>query len=218
MAAPPLEIKGKSYPLTIFSAVPVYYRWLLKILLTVFRRFPLTFVKQIMFIHFACWQPVNRNAWPRLSDKQPKEELKDDYFLFTTNFNGPWDQYIDAFGLIHKVQKGLDWIWFTSRGFPGAWPLRPFKRYIHYYEYPLDLYYNAYPGMSVRDILLASDLSKKLDAFIEESEGFGTAEEFDEEFEHFLDHVAGHLGYTGGCGESHEIPSAKNARPLEARL
>ena len=218
MAAPPLEIKGKSYPLTIFSAVPVYHRWILWLLLNIFRHVPLTIVGQIMFIHFACWLPVNRKKWPRLSEDQPREELKDDYFLFTTNFNGPWDQYIDAFGLIHGVRRGLNLLWGTSRGYPGAWPLRPFKRYIHYYEFPLDLYYNAYPGMSVRDILLASDLSDRLDQFIEESRQFGTVEEFDDEFEHFVDSVAGQLGYTGGHGEHHEIPSPKNARPLEQRL
>ena len=197
MAAPPLEIIGKSYPLTILSAVPVYKRWLLWIILRVFRHLPLTIVGDIMFIHFACWQPINRKKWPHLDEKQPREELQNDYYLFTTNFNGPWDQYIDAFGLIEGVRKGLNMLWWTSEGFPTAWPIRPFKRYIHYYEYPLDYYFNAYPGMSVRDIRSARELSQELDSFIERSRDFGSAHEFKEEYEHFLDSVASQLGATG---------------------
>ena len=201
MAAPPLEIMGKSHPLTVFSAVPVWYRFLLKAILFFFRHLPLTIVADIMFIHFAGWLPVNRNQWPRLSEEQPQEDLRDDYFLFTSNFNGPWDQYIDAFGLIHRVRIGLNLIWITSRGFPGAWPIRPFKRYIHYHEYALDLYFNAYPGMSVRDIKAATELSDDLDKFIVSAEQYDSADRFKEEFGHFVDSVAARLVSTGEAGK-----------------
>lgn len=198
MAAPPLDIRGKAYPMTTLSAVPRSRRWLLGLLLWIFSLpyFSLQFARNLMFIHFACWQPIHRNRFPRLSEDQPEEELKYDYFLFTTNFNGSWDQYIDAFGLIRKVRFGLNAIWFTSKDFPGAWPIRPFKRYIHYYEYEMNYYYNAYPGMSVRDVVSATTLADSLDAFVAETKDTESAGTFFDKYHAFVNSVAGHLGDT----------------------
>lgn len=198
MAAPPLDIKGKTYPMTTMSAVPRSRRWILSLLIRIFSLpyFTLQFARNLMFIHFACWQPIHRNRFPRLSEDQPQEELKYDYFLFTTNFNGSWDQYIDAFGLIRKVRAGLNVIWFTSKGFPGAWPIRPFKRYIHYYEYEMNYYYNAYPGMSVRDVVSATTLAEGLDTFVRQTKETATAGTFFDKYHSFLTGAAAHLADT----------------------
>src|SRR5580704_18069461 len=66
-------------------------------------------LKNLSFIHFARWVVVGRNQFPRLSDKQPHEELRYDYLLFFSNFNGTWNQYIDAFSAV--LSQGLDLIW-----------------------------------------------------------------------------------------------------------
>lgn len=214
MAAPPIEIHGKSYPMTVITPVSRSKRFIVDAVLYFFTFLKLEVVTDLRLIHFATWLPIKRNAFPRLSEEQPKEELKDDYFLFTTNFNGSWDQYIDAFGLIKGVRKGLNWLWWASRGFPGAWPMRPFKRYIHYYEYPLALYYNGYPGMSVRDIHAATELSEKLDEFIESEDEHDSASAFQEKFRRLLDEVAEHLGDTGDEGLRHEVPPVIHSRPI----
>jgi hypothetical protein len=220
MAAPPLDIQGKTYPMTVLTPVVRKKRLLLSALMWFFSLpyFTLQFARNHMFIHFACWQPVRNDRFPRLSAEQPKENLKCDYFLFTTNFNGSWDQYIDAFGLIKKVRTGLNVIWMTSKGFPGAWPIRPFKRYIHYYEYQMDLYYNAYPGMSVRDIQSATTLISELDSFIEETDKVDSPGLFYEKFQKFTSDAAAHLGDTGGEGHAHEIPGHHHSRPHGLQL
>ena len=69
-----------------------------------------------------------RHRFPRLSDTQPKEHLRYDYLLFFSNFNGTWNQYIDAFSAV--LNTGLDAIWRWSEKFPGAMPVTPFKDYI----------------------------------------------------------------------------------------
>ncbi|HET6564096.1 MAG TPA: hypothetical protein VFG52_01685 [Xanthomonadales bacterium] len=213
MAAPITKLEGKSNPLTIFSPTRVWMRWPFWIILKVFSYIPLVSVKHLLFIHFAGWQPINRNRFPRLSATQPKEDLKDDYFLFTTNFNGTWDQYIDAFGLIKGVRRGLFFLWCSSRGFHGSWPIRPFKRYIHYNEYQLDLYYNAYPGMSVRDIRNAWELSNELDQFIRETDAYDSAERFLDDYGQFVDKVCWRLSDSGSEGDRTEIPTEKRAQP-----
>ena len=220
MAAPPLDIKGKAYPMTTLSPVPKSRRWLLSILMWVFSRpyFTLQFARNLMFIHFACWQPIRSDRFPRLSEDQPKEELKNDYFLFTTNFNGSWDQYIDAFGLIRKVRLGLNWIWFTSKGFPGAWPIRPFKRYIHYFEYEMDYYYNAYPDLSVRDIVSAATLGNSLDDFVKETRDIESPGVFADKYHSFVNRVASHLGSAPSETSKGKFPHHSHAQPRELQL
>jgi hypothetical protein len=207
-----MQFEGKSNPMTVITPMRPRWRLLLWAIFAVFKRLKLGVVKELAFIHFARWIPVRRDRFPRLDPAQPAETLPDDWFLFTTNFNGPWDQYIDAFGMVGGVRGGLDWLWWTSRGFPGAWPMRPFKRYIHYFEYPLDLYYNAYPGASVRDIIDAAAVDAPLERFLAATAQPLPDAEFDRLWRAFLDEVAPRLGDLGA--HRHELPSRHSSRPL----
>ena len=46
----------------------------------------------LSFIHFARWTVI-----PRFPDGGSGEKLGHTYLFFESNFNGLWDQYIDAF-------------------------------------------------------------------------------------------------------------------------
>src|SRR6185437_16004940 len=81
-------------------------------------------LKNLSFIHFARWVIIGRNSFPRLSDKQPPEELKYDYLLFFSNFNGTWNPYVVAFSAV--LYSGLDLIWFWSEKYPGSRPVTDF--------------------------------------------------------------------------------------------
>ena len=41
-----------------------------------------------------------RGGFPYLGGKQKKEALQYDYLFFFSNFNGTWNQYIDAFSAV----------------------------------------------------------------------------------------------------------------------
>lgn len=212
MSVAPQQFEGKSYAMTVITPVRPRWRWLQWLVATVFKRLSLGVVHQLGFIHFARWITVRRDRLPRLTAAQPPERLADDLYLFTTNFNGPWDQYIDAFGMVREVRGGLNWLWWTSRGFPGAWPMRPFKRYIRYFQYPVDLYYNAYPGASVRDIAAAQALEAPLAAFLADTAQPLPDAEFRRRYLAFLDQALPYLGDIGG--HRHMLPSRHSNRPL----
>jgi len=57
-------------------------------------------LRNLSFIHFARWVIIPRASFPRLFAKQPEESLRYDYLLFFSNFNGTWNQYIDAFSAV----------------------------------------------------------------------------------------------------------------------
>ena len=50
------------------------------------------------------------------------------HLFFESNFNGGWEEYIDAFS--HILTRGMKVFWGTSYGFPQPLPTGPFKAYI----------------------------------------------------------------------------------------
>ena len=110
-------------------------------------------LRKLSFIHFARWcilRDVPYNGPP-----QEREELKHNYLLFESNFNGTWDQYIDAFS--HIVPAQMKMVWGSSWGFPGPVPVGPFKDYIRRNEYEANHYYSAYPEATTT--MIASSLT-----------------------------------------------------------
>ena len=105
-------------------------------------------LKNLSFIHFARWVLIRRNQWPEGDNGKPA--LQYDYMLFCSNFNGTWDQYIDAFS--DGIPDGLDLFWYASLKYPHSIPISAFKDYITYNQVDTDYYYNATPSAAQRDI------------------------------------------------------------------
>jgi len=141
-------------------------------------------LRQLSFIHFARWNLVSRipfNGPPQL-----KERLNYTYLLFTSNFNGTWDQYIDAFS--YTVSRQMSLIWGSSYGFPGPMPVQPFKDYIRRNEFLANHYYSAYPGSSTTVILSALELTRQFEIFKNEV-AHATPDEFQKKYHAFLTKV-----------------------------
>jgi len=112
----------------------------------------------LSFIHYARWAAVRR-----FPDGGEGERLHHDYLLFESNFNGTWDQYIDAFSEV--VPTRMKAIWGTSYGFPGPIPVEPFKAYIRRNEFVANHYWSAYPAATTTEIVSAQRVATALDAF-----------------------------------------------------
>jgi hypothetical protein len=151
-------------------------------------------LKDLSFIHFARWVSIGRNAFPHLSAEQPREELKYDYLFFFSNFNGTWNQYIDAFSAV--LYKGLDAIWMWSEKYPGSRPVTNFKRYIALVQFDTDYYYNVYPHAATNDVKAALRVQKALTAFAQNSQSLSPTE-FERDWLEFCAAVAPDLGATG---------------------
>jgi hypothetical protein len=114
-------------------------------------------LRRLSFIHFGRWSIIDD---PPPNPGAPAEELNYPYLLFESNFNGRWDQYIDAFSYVLRWRMGL--IWGSSFGFPGARPAESFKAYIRSNEYDASHYYSAYPDATVNTICSALTLDEPL--------------------------------------------------------
>ena len=149
------NVEGRATAITVLTPVKPIGRLLLPIVFWIGRNVTWTLKKlqMLSFIHFARWIVI-----PRLPDG---ERLHYRYLYFESNFNGLWDQYIDAFSEV--VPQRMKGIWGTSYGFPGPIPVEPFKRYIRANEYVANHYWSAYPGATTTEIISAKRVAAALD-------------------------------------------------------
>ena len=114
--------------------------------------------------------------------------------LFCSNFNGTWDQYIDAFS--DGVPSGLDLFWYSSIKYPHSIPITAFKNYIRANQIDTDYYYNATPGAAQRDIKPALRVRRAL-LKLAEAHGRMDAAAFAEAWRQALVSVQNELGAPG---------------------
>ena len=160
------NVEGRATAITVLTPVKPGGRFLLAIVFWIGRNATWTLKKlqQLSFIHFARWIVIRR-----FPDGAGGEKLNYTYLFFESNFNGLWDQYIDAFSEV--VPDRMKGIWGTSYGFPGPIPVEPFKEYIRKNEYVANHYWSAYPKATTTEIISAQRVAKALDDFQQRAAG-----------------------------------------------
>jgi len=78
--------------------------------------------------------------------------------VFCSNYDGAHEAYMDDF--INKAGFGLNLSFSGAIAYPqtdwliakGAWREQEFKRFQRHHQIPTDVWYNAYPGLTARDL------------------------------------------------------------------
>ena len=139
-------------------------------------------ILQFDFIHYVRWVHVRK-----LPDGQT---LKRAHLFFESNFDGPWQDYIDAFAYV--IPRDIRFVWGRGTDFPGPPPAEPLKNWIARNSMEGGHYYCAYPQASTRMCKAALEVEKRLEAFKRDSARLGP-EEFKAAYEAFLTDVQAHL-------------------------
>ncbi len=188
------NVAGKAYVMNVITPMPPWLTWLNRLAYMATRAFPSTLagLLGLTFIHFGRWAIVKRNQWPDLG--QGKQNLQNDYMLFSSNFNGTWDQYLDAFS--DAIPSGVDLYWISSTKFPHSIPSTPFKDYIRANQLTTDYYFNATPGAAVSDIKAALRVRRAVLSLVEKHADLAAAD-FQKAYIAELCKVQNDLGYQG---------------------
>jgi hypothetical protein len=188
------NVTGKAYAMNVITPMKPWRTWFNRFAFMISRSIPTSLggLLGLSFIHFARWAIVRREQWPDIG--QGKQNLQNDYLLFCSNFNGTWDQYIDAFA--DGLPNGLDLLWYTSTKYPHSVPITPFKNYIKANQIDTNYYYNSVPGAAQRDVKAALRIRRALLA-LEKSHASTTPEQFRELYVRQLIAVQNDLGYEG---------------------
>jgi hypothetical protein len=181
-AARPGNVLGRMTALTLFT--PIRPQWLL-FLKTGFwlaKHVPLArgHILQFNFIKFVRWSIV----------RLPGERLNYAYLLFESNFDGPWQHYIDAFAYV--IPRDIRITWGRGINFPGPPPSEPLKAWIARNSMEGGTYYCAHPDASTRMIKSALYVRERLKGLAEVADRLGP-DEFKAAYDRFLTEVQGHL-------------------------
>jgi hypothetical protein len=159
------NIAGHAIALTVLTTFKWWGRAWVGLVFVFARLYPpvLAPLMRLRFIHFARWSIVRR--LPYNGPPQRKGRLRYAHLYFETNFNGGWEEYIDAFSYVlagGPTRYGELW---ATHGFPDPLPTGPFKDFIHANEFEASHFYSAYPESTTAIVLAALELEREVDRF-----------------------------------------------------
>ncbi|MER0238854.1 hypothetical protein [Fulvimarina sp. MAC8] len=188
------NLAGKAYGMNVVTPSKPRWTFLNNLIFMVSRALParLGGLLGLSIIHFARWTIVKCDEWPDLG--QGQQNLAYDYMIFNSNFNGTWDQYIDAFS--DGIPSGLDFFWYSALKYPASIPISPFKQYITHNQIQTDYYYNATPGSAQRDIKCAFAVYDAV-LKLQKMHGDSSPEEFARAYRDALLRIQGCFGEPG---------------------
>ena len=184
---------GKAIAINVLTPLPWWKAWITRLVFWFVGRIVALqgTLKALSFIHFARWTIVRPQDLFQARDGAGRDVWGSYYLLFNSNFNGPWEEYIDAFSYV--LPTGLDLLWFTSTGYPGASPITPFKRYIRDCEFKTDAFWSAYPTASTKDVRAALEVAEEMEALADRLDTLGDAA-FAEAYDEMMWRVQTRLG------------------------
>jgi hypothetical protein len=186
----PGNVCGSVTALTLFTPVRPAWTPFLRALMWLGTWLPLVRrqILQFNFIHFVRWAIVRE--LPYNGPPQARDRLTYAYLFFESNFDGPWQHYIDAFA--YCIGKGIRTIWGRGFAFPAPPPAEPLKAWIAKNSMEGGTYYCAYPEATTRMVVGALAVREGLAKLVAESETLGP-DEFKTAYERFLFDLQAHL-------------------------
>ena len=175
---------GRMTGLTLFTPIRWHQRPILAAAMWLGKWVPLAqrHILQFDFIHYVRWTIVK--DLPYDGPPQPKrDKLNYRYLFFESNFDGPWQHYIDAFAYV--IPADIRFVWGRGVNFPGPPPAEPLKRWIAHNSMEGGTYYCAHPQVGVKGVKAALSLRPKLEAFAARASQL-SPEEFAVEYRRFL--------------------------------
>lgn len=180
--ARPGNVLGRMTALTLFT--PIRPQWLvfLRAGFWLAKYVPLAqrHILQFNFIKFVRWSIV----------RLPGERLNYAYLLFESNFDGPWQHYIDAFAYV--IPRDIRITWGRGINFPGPPPSEPLKAWIARNSMEGGTFYCAHPDASTRMIKSALFVRERLGELKRDADRL-SPDEFKAAYDRFLTEVQGHV-------------------------
>jgi hypothetical protein len=144
-------------------------------------------LRRLSFVHFARWVLIKDLP---AEDGMSRRRLRPIYMLFESNFNGGFEEYIDAFSDV--LTHAMTVLFGAAYNFPGPQPSGPFKDFIRRHDYEAEHFYSAYPDTTATDVGRALRVDRALDRLRRETAD-ADPEEFARRWRGFLTEVEGCL-------------------------
>jgi hypothetical protein len=135
---------------------------------------------QVPGTHFARWVVVGDVVF---EGEGERDHLKLARLLFTSNFDGPVETYLEC--LRTAMGASTDEIWDNCAGYPGSGDSAAFAAYMRAHQIESSLFFAAYGQQTVDDVKRSLAKRRKLMTFALEHQGASPAKlqsDFDDQF------------------------------------
>ena len=123
--------------------------------------------------HFARWVVIDDVIYES-PDQGERDHLELPRLLFTSNFDGQLDGYLEA--LRSGLGEAADVIWGHCIGYPGRADGRAFAEYLRHHQIDSSLFFAAYGDRTVEDVKRSLALRMRLIDFALRAQGLSAAE------------------------------------------
>jgi len=123
--------------------------------------------------HFARWVVIDDVIYEG-PDQGEREHLQHSRLLFTSNFDGKLDPYLDA--LRTGLGESADAIWGHCIGYPRGDDADAFAKYLRHHQVGTSLFFASYGDRTVQDVKRSLALRSKVVEFALRAQGLPAAE------------------------------------------
>jgi hypothetical protein len=163
---------GQAYALTVMTAILEGHESALTRYLSTLKAGPASPLASVPGTHFARWVVIGDVVYE--GSGQRPDHLRLGRLLFTSNFDGPLEPYLE------KLRTGLgevaDSIWSHCGGYPGAADAGAFAAYMRSHQLESSLFFAAYGDRTVDDVKRSLALRRQVIAFAVRAQQLGPVE------------------------------------------
>jgi hypothetical protein len=167
------NISGQAYALTVLTPILDGHAEELTEHLEALPEGPTSPLARVPGTHLARWVVIDQVKHQGHGQRH-RDRLSAARLLFTSNFDGPLDPYLDA--LRTGLGEDADAVWGHCRGYPGHGDREGFARYLRGHQLEAALFFSAYGGHTLEQVHSDLDKRARLIEFALEAQGLGAAD------------------------------------------
>jgi hypothetical protein len=167
------NISGQAYSLTVLAPIVDGHETQLAQYLNGLQAGDQSPLAGVRGTHFARWVVMDDVIYEG-SDQGEREHLKHARLLFTSNFDGELDPYLEALRI--GLGDSVDTIWGNCIGYPGSGDARAFADYMRHHQIDSSLFFAAYGDRTVEEVKRSLALRIKFVEFVLRAQGLPALE------------------------------------------
>lgn len=163
---------GQAYGLTVLTPILAGHESRLARLLDGLQSGAASPLARVPGTHFARWVVIGDVVLEE--PDQRRDHLTLPRLLFTSNFDGPVERYLEV--LRTGLAEDADAIWGHCAGYPGRGDAAAFARYLRAHQIESALFFAAYGDRTVADVQRSLAVRRSVIDFALRAQGLGAAE------------------------------------------
>jgi hypothetical protein len=165
------DTSGQAHALTVLTSIRPGHESALARYLNGLGSGPASPLARVPGTHFARWVVIGDVVYEGQGER---EHLKLGQLLFTSNFDGPLEPYLES--LRAGLGEAADAIWEHCSGYPGSTDAAGFAAYLRAHQIESSLFFAAYGERTVQDVKGSLDVRRKLIDFALSTQGMAAAD------------------------------------------